>query len=147
MTVKSISNSNTYFTWSGIAMGLLFAAFLISLWSCSTAIGTKEVGFRAAYEQINTNALLTDKYSTASKNVLHRYNIKELFEKDPRETLKFLHRKTKKDNRRDLLFALSELSYYTADAGKGDLSDEDLALNVVKQICEELGVKYKVIES
>jgi len=35
----------------------------------------------------------------------------------------------------------------TADAGKGDLSDEDLALKVVKQICEELGVKYKVIES
>jgi hypothetical protein len=35
----------------------------------------------------------------------------------------------------------------TADAGKGNLSDEDLALNVVKQICKELGVKYKVIES
>ena len=35
----------------------------------------------------------------------------------------------------------------TADAGKGDRSDEDLALNVVKQICKELGVKYKVIES
>ncbi len=35
----------------------------------------------------------------------------------------------------------------TADAGKGDLSDEDLALKVVKQICEELGVEYKVIES
>jgi len=35
----------------------------------------------------------------------------------------------------------------TADAGKGDLTDEDLALNVVKQICKELGVKYKVVES
>ena len=35
----------------------------------------------------------------------------------------------------------------TADAGKGDLTDEDLALKVVKQICEELGVEYKVIES
>ena len=35
----------------------------------------------------------------------------------------------------------------TADAGKGDRSDEDLALNVVRQICEELGVEYKVIES
>lgn len=35
----------------------------------------------------------------------------------------------------------------TADAGKGDLTDEDLALNVVKQICDELGVEYKVIES
>ena len=35
----------------------------------------------------------------------------------------------------------------TADAGKGDRSDEDLALNMVRQICEELGVEYKVIES
>jgi hypothetical protein len=35
----------------------------------------------------------------------------------------------------------------TADAGKGDQSDEDLALNVVKQICEELKVGYKVVES
>jgi hypothetical protein len=35
----------------------------------------------------------------------------------------------------------------TADAGKGDQSDEDLALNVVKQICEELKVGYKVVEN
>ena len=33
----------------------------------------------------------------------------------------------------------------TADAGKGDQSDEALALNVVKQVCDELGVAYKVI--
>ncbi len=35
----------------------------------------------------------------------------------------------------------------SADAGKGNLSDEDLALKVVKQICDELGVEYKVVES
>jgi PBP1b-binding outer membrane lipoprotein LpoB len=35
----------------------------------------------------------------------------------------------------------------TADAGKGDMTDEDLALKVVRQICDELGVEYKVIES
>lgn len=28
-----------------------------------------------------------------------------------------------------------------------DLSDADLALNVVKQICDELGIDYKVVES
>lgn len=33
----------------------------------------------------------------------------------------------------------------TADTGKGDRSDEDLALDVVKQICDELGVEYKVL--
>ncbi len=115
MNVKTVSDANIHFRWPIMAMGFLFTAFLISLCGCSTVIGTREVGFRAAYEQINTNALLTGKYSTTSKNVLHRYNIKELFENDPRETLKLLHQKTREDNRRDLLFALAELSYYTAE--------------------------------
>ena len=35
----------------------------------------------------------------------------------------------------------------TADAGEQDQTDEDLALNVVKMVCEELGIKYKVVES
>ena len=35
----------------------------------------------------------------------------------------------------------------TADAGKGNQSDEDLSLNVVKQICEELEVGYKIVEN
>jgi hypothetical protein len=34
----------------------------------------------------------------------------------------------------------------TSDAGKSDQTDEDLTFNVVKQICEELGVKYKLAE-
>jgi hypothetical protein len=34
----------------------------------------------------------------------------------------------------------------TSDAGESDQTDEDLAFNVVMQICEELGVKYKLAE-
>ena len=34
----------------------------------------------------------------------------------------------------------------TADAGESDRTDEDLALDSVKLICEELGVKYKLAE-
>jgi hypothetical protein len=34
----------------------------------------------------------------------------------------------------------------TADAGESDRTSEDLALDSVKQICEELGVKYKLAE-
>lgn len=33
----------------------------------------------------------------------------------------------------------------TADAGKSDQTDEALALNVVTQVCDELGVAYKLI--
>ncbi len=34
----------------------------------------------------------------------------------------------------------------TSDAGKSDRADEDLAFDAVRQICEELGVKYKLAE-
>lgn len=115
MTSKSTTGSFNQNYRPNPAVGLLFAVLLISLFGCSTAIGTKEVGFRTAYGQINTNALLNDQYSSASKNVLHRYNLEKKFEKAPREALKFLHRKTMEDNRRDLLFALAELSYYVAE--------------------------------
>ncbi len=115
MTLKTESDSNTLLRRPGLAMGFLFTGFLIFLCGCSTVIGTKDVGFRTAYEQINTNALLNDQYSSTSRNVLHRYNLKKQFEKDPGETLKFLHQKTMEDNRRDLLFALAELSYYIAE--------------------------------
>jgi hypothetical protein len=34
----------------------------------------------------------------------------------------------------------------TADAGEKGKEDEDLALEVVEKICDELGVKYRVVE-
>jgi pimeloyl-ACP methyl ester carboxylesterase len=115
MSKKRVSqHSKAHSARAGRAALWLLAAILVSMWGCSTVIGTREVGFRTAYEQINTNALLNDTYSTTSKNVLHRYNLRKQFEKDPRKTLMSLHGKTREDDRRDLLFTLAELSYYTA---------------------------------
>ena len=39
---------------------------------------------------------------------------------------------------------LSQLTV-TADAGESDRSNEDLALDGTRQICDELGVEYKVV--
>ena len=94
---------------SGVVLLLLIST------GCGGAIGTTDVGFRKAYEQINTNALLDDQYSATSKNVLQRYNMGEYFKKDPLKYLNELHQKIRTDNRRDLLFALSELNYFTAE--------------------------------
>ena len=82
---------------------------------CSGAIGTRNVGFRKAYEQINTNALLDAQYSVTSNNVLQRNNMGTFFKEDPLKCLNELHKKIKTDNRRDLLFALAELNYFTAE--------------------------------
>ena len=93
---------------------------------CGGAIGTRNVGFRKAYEQINTNALLDAQYSVTSKNVLQRNNMGAFFKEDPLKCLNALHKKIKTDNRRDLLFALAELNYFTAKYTLRDLDDTPL---------------------
>ena len=93
---------------------------------CSGAIGTRNVGFRKAYEQINTNALLDAQYSVTSNNVLQRNNMGTFFKEDPLKCLNELHKKIKTDNRRDLLFALAELNYFTAKYTLRDLDDTPL---------------------
>ncbi len=102
---------------------------LLILFGCGGAIGTRDVGFRKAYEQINSNAFLDEGYSTTSKNVLGRYNMGQFFKENPLKCLKQLHRKIKTDNRRDLLFALAELNYYTAKYTLRDLDDSPLPEN------------------
>jgi pimeloyl-ACP methyl ester carboxylesterase len=103
----------------------LLLLLILILGGCGS-IGTKDVGFRKAYEQINTNALLDEQYSATSKNVLQRYNMGQLFIEDPLKCLSELHKKALLDNRRDLLFALAELNYFTAKYTLRDLDDSPL---------------------
>jgi len=109
---------------------LSLSILLILLMSgCGGAIGTRDVGFRKAYEQINSNALLDEDYSITSKTVLQRYNMGQFFREDPQKCLTELHKKIKTDHRRDLLFALAELNYFTAKYTLRDLDDSPLPEN------------------
>ncbi len=119
MKMKGVFNFDYSALW---AMALL----MLLLAGCGGAIGTTDVGYRKAYEQINTNALLDKQYSATSKNVLQRYNMGEFFEEDPLKCLNELHRKIATDNRRDLLFALAELNYFTAKETLKDLDGSPL---------------------
>ena len=96
-----------------LILGLL-ALLVLGQMGCGGSIGTRDVGFQKAYGQINTNALLNKQCSATSKNVLQRYNMGELFSEDPLRCLDELQKKVRTDNRRDLIFALAELNYYTA---------------------------------
>jgi len=114
------------FEWLILSLSI-FIILLIG--GCGGAIGTRDVGFRKAYEQINTNAFLDENYSTTSKNVLQRYNMGQFFKKDPLKCLNELHQKIRTDNRRDLLFTLAELNYFTAKYTLRDLDDSPLPEN------------------
>ncbi len=107
----------------------LFVFLILMLTGCGGAIGTRDVGFRKAYEQINSNAFLGEDYSAVTKNVLERYNMRTRFKQAPLQSLKDLHGKIRTDTRRDLLFALSELNYFTAKYWLRDLDDSPLPEN------------------
>lgn len=100
----------------GGPIGIVFLLVLLFLVSgCATPIGTREVGVKRTYEQINVTAIKEDTYSDASADVLHRFFLQDLFKKDPDKAIKILHDKACEDERRDLLYTLSELTYLTAD--------------------------------
>jgi hypothetical protein len=98
----------------GWLIPLLAVSLLPFLASCATPIGTRKVGVRETYEKINLTAIQGNAYSDATAQVLHRYFLEDRFEKEPEKTIVILHDKACDDDRRDLLFALSELTYLTA---------------------------------
>ncbi len=102
----------------------LAVAGLISLAiGCATPVGVNQVSYRRAYEQVNANALTSDKLSLTTKDVLHRCNLEKQFADEPRQAVQALHELVCKDRRREILFALAEISVATADRLKtGDFT-------------------------
>jgi pimeloyl-ACP methyl ester carboxylesterase len=89
-------------------LGLLFLA------GCTVPIGANQTSVRMVYKHASANALSGD-ISVRSQLILQRYDLAEKFDDDPAEALKQLHEKARTDNRRDLLYALAELTYLYAD--------------------------------
>ena len=88
---------------------------LIILAGCTTPVGVDHLMPQDAYLRLHQNALNSGRRSDATQAVLHRYNLDTAFDRDPVGTLKLLHGEACKDDRRDLLYALSELNYLVAD--------------------------------
>ena len=82
---------------------------------CVAPIGAERVTTRQAYEQVTANALRTGKPSAQTVTVLHRYELDRLAERRPDEAVRQLHQKAVATGDRDLLFALSELSYVAGE--------------------------------
>ena len=88
---------------------------LAALAGCVTPIGADKVSARQAYQHLHQNALNSSHCSADTLRVLHRYDLDEAFEKEPDATLEKLQAIACADDRRDLLYALSELNYLNAD--------------------------------
>ena len=98
-------------SFAGTVLGL--AVLLLA--GCVAPIGADRVTTRQAYAQVDANALRTGKPSGETVSILHRYDLDRLAARQPDEAVRQLHQKAVATGDRDLLFALSELSYVAGE--------------------------------
>ncbi|MGY6217472.1 esterase/lipase family protein [Methylolobus aquaticus] len=89
----------------------LLIAVALGCSGCSTPIGVTRVTPEESYQIASRNPLTNAELSNDAKAVLHRYNLGDVYESDPWQAIMQLHRIALKDDRRDVLYALAELSY------------------------------------
>ena len=97
-----------------LSNGCLIVA-LMTLTGCINPIGADKVSPRQAYQHLHENALNSSRCSADTLRVLNRYDLGEAFRENPDATLKKLQAIACTDDRRDLLYALSELNFQNAD--------------------------------
>jgi pimeloyl-ACP methyl ester carboxylesterase len=86
-------------------------------------VGVTSAGRNYGYAQIDRSALDSSEFSSYTAVVLHRYNLERMNAKSPVHCLTELHRRACSDNRRDTLFALSELSFLLGKEGRSVKAD------------------------
>jgi hypothetical protein len=96
-------------------LNVCLAVALLALAGCVTPIGADKVSPRQAYQQLHENALTSDQFSSDARRVLNRYGLEAVFKKNPDATLAKLQAIACTDERRDVIYALSELNYWNAD--------------------------------
>src|SRR5437867_2171949 len=91
------------------------ATVLCLLAGCTTPIRADKTSVARVYRELRHSALDSGDYSNPTRVVLRRYDLEKAFRKDPAAVLRRLHDKVLADERRDHLFALSELNYLHAE--------------------------------
>jgi len=102
--------------------GALAAGLTLLLVACGPPVGVSRVSPREVSRDLTRSALNSTTPSEFSENVLHRWDLRERFRRDPEAALARLHQLVVEGRGRDTtLFALAELSFAHADAtGKRD---------------------------
>jgi len=101
---------------SGYARAItLVLALTLLLAGCSTPIGIRRLDPREAYRSSTASPLGGDGASAATVVILHRFNLSGKYQSDPAAAIRGLHARALEDKRRDILFALAELTYIEAE--------------------------------
>ena len=78
---------------------------------CATPVGVTRISSDESYRSSTSNPLNEGKASNATRVVLQRYDLTRISADEPVKTIRTLHETALVDERRDILFALAELSY------------------------------------
>ena len=105
---------------------LLLATILLA--GCATPIGIRQVAPRESYRESLANPLTEGVTSNATNIVLRRYDLVQKHKRNPAGVIEYLHDKALHDERRDILYALAELSYLYGEHLEKSLDSADLAL-------------------
>ena len=108
----------------GLSHVLLSLLLILVLSGCAGPIGVSRVSPQNSYTLSTDNALGAEKISDNTKAVLQRYNLLKELTKDPLNALEILNDISKTDDRRDVLFALAELSYLQGEKLRAANSQE-----------------------
>jgi pimeloyl-ACP methyl ester carboxylesterase len=100
---------------SALRLTALILAFSLLIAGCSTPIGVRRLDPGAAYHAGSSSPLNGNGAQSATTVILHRFSLTEKFRTDPNAALQILHDTALRDKRRDILFALAELSYIEAE--------------------------------
>jgi len=90
---------------------VLVLTLAVSLFGCMAPIGVLKVPTDITYREGNANAISGTILSQHTRVVLYRFGLLERFDKDPEAVIALLQEKASQDPRRDLRFALAEMSY------------------------------------
>ena len=133
-------------------VGILLLSLLLA--GCSTPIGVRRLDPQAAYTTSMASPLSGDLASSATTVILHRFNLTKEWQKEPAAVIRTLHEKVLEDHRRDILFALAELSYLEgerlsqgADPTEHKLAPEYFLLSAVYAYFAVLDPEYKPVPS
>lgn len=100
----------------GTVLAAVIGLCALAAAGCATPVGVSRVDLRQAHREITVTALGKRAVSEDTKDVLHRYDLSRRFDRDPSGVLALLREKSlHEDDRRDLRFALAELSFLYAD--------------------------------
>ncbi len=97
-------------------VAILLAAALIG---CASPVGVRPVDPNEVQRRLAGSALVEDRPSVDSRQVLRRLGLSRAFREDPATALAALHDRALSEPALDLLFALAELSFLHARRGGG----------------------------